>query len=98
MIEKHKQKSKKSATVSRPRQEGTRATLQDLSTGTKPVSPMDSSRGKNSRGRDQNVELVQVLQTALSSELIPATSNDDTMSSHSYDILDNCTLSIIETR
>lgn len=72
MIKKHKQKSKKLATVSRPRQEGTGAILQDLSTGTKPVSPMDSSRDRTSRGRDQNVESVQVLQTALSSKHIPA--------------------------
>ena len=45
-------------------------------------------RDKTAHGRDRNVESVQ---TVLSSEQIPCATNEATMSSLSYDILDNCT-------
>ena len=64
MIKKQRQKSKKPATVSRPREKETDATLQDPS-------------------KDKNAESVQMLQTVLSWEQIPATSNDATLFSHS---------------
>ncbi|XP_055999313.1 uncharacterized protein LOC125658470 [Ostrea edulis] len=90
MIEKHKQKNKKPATVSRPCEDRAGVTQVDPFKGKKVATPVESLRDKTTRVRVLDVEPTIEFSTVLSSEQITVTSNEAAMSSHSHDISDNC--------
>lgn len=88
MIEKHKQKSKKPATVSRAPEESKTATELDSAKGKKVALPVDGSQ--NLISRNQTSQSAEEIRNVLSSEQIPKTISEPVMSSHSNDMLDNC--------
>ncbi|XP_062618133.1 uncharacterized protein LOC134279736 [Saccostrea cucullata] len=94
MIEKHKQKSKKSATVSKAPEErktvtqSKTASQSEASRSKKVALPGDSSQKNISR--HQAAEPAVEIRDVLSSEQIPMASKEPVMVSHSYDLLDHC--------